>query len=508
MTAPGNELAVIYVTRREKLALERALLAAAPPPQASQIIDGADVTMPIQRIAAPQAPAASVPHVLPAPVAPPEYLAPPVAAPVAAPEYLAHPAPPVLPPPVVAPEYVAPPAAAPEYLAPPAPSVMSASVAAPQYSAPTVAAPEYLAPPVSRPSPALSYPAAEPAPYPAAEPASQHADEPVAAPRPTAPTFDFATMTMIEPEAPVAASVSQDGTLSRRAQRKAARAEAEPEPQGRRARRTAAEGEPAAPRRARRDAEVELDGEPQARPSMFARRRASAELGSRAVAFIAILGVGGLLVSTSIPANTFYQPQVAQAAAEPAPITEPGGQTFAAPTDFAAGDVARDSFTVTSYAQQLKQRYGNSTWGYPATAGPIRWPFPYEVPISDGYGLREPPCDECSEFHEGTDFVPGAGAPTYVIAAGTVVWSADSDTGLGTQVRIEHSINGQTITSIYGHMATDSSPLRPGMRVEPGDFVGLVGETGQAFGAHLHFGLLVNGDAVDPEVWLTENVSR
>lgn len=53
--------------------------------------------------------------------------------------------------------------------------------------------------------------------------------------------------------------------------------------------------------------------------------------------------------------------------------------------------------------------------------------------------------------------------------------------------------------SIYAHMQPDSSPLKPGQRVEAGALLGKVGASGSAAGApHLHFGIQRNGTDVDP----------
>lgn len=142
---------------------------------------------------------------------------------------------------------------------------------------------------------------------------------------------------------------------------------------------------------------------------------------------------------------------------------------------------------------------------YTATApAPLQWPVENHSSISDGFGPRTPPCDGCSSFHNGVDILAGWGAPVHAIAAGVVV-ETDSpfNTTLGVHVTIQHVIDGQVVTSLYGHMQYGSMPLQVGDTVYPGQLIGLVGSTGASTGPHLHFEILLGGtDAVEPLSWM------
>lgn len=168
--------------------------------------------------------------------------------------------------------------------------------------------------------------------------------------------------------------------------------------------------------------------------------------------------------------------------------------------------VVRDSFSVTSYAEMLRLRYSRLSLSYSTNwTGPIRWPFPTAVPITDGFGQRPVRCPGCSTYHTALDFDAGAGAPIYAIADGVVREHVDGWGSWGNYVIIEHQIDGQTVLSSYAHMQRGSSPLVAGETVRVGDFIGLVGATGQVTGAHLHFELDVDGQKVDPFAWLSQN---
>jgi murein DD-endopeptidase MepM/ murein hydrolase activator NlpD len=134
----------------------------------------------------------------------------------------------------------------------------------------------------------------------------------------------------------------------------------------------------------------------------------------------------------------------------------------------------------------------------------VRWPFPYSVPTTDGFGPRDINISGIA-FHNGVDFTPGDGSPIYAIADGVVSLHVEEYGGLGNHVIISHVINGQNIDSVYGHMQSGSSPLVVGDAVKVGDFIGLVGDTGTSYGSHLHFELHVEKVPVDPFAWLTAN---
>ena len=54
-------------------------------------------------------------------------------------------------------------------------------------------------------------------------------------------------------------------------------------------------------------------------------------------------------------------------------------------------------------------------------------------------------------------------------------------------------------------MQRGSSPVQEGDRVEAGDFLGLVGNTGISTGPHLHFEVRIEGEYVNPFTWLKAN---
>jgi murein DD-endopeptidase MepM/ murein hydrolase activator NlpD len=288
-------------------------------------------------------------------------------------------------------------------------------------------------------------------------------------------------------------------TTSRRAQRELER---RPQASGSAARRIRAieKSQRKASRTPPRGARVAV-----ARPSRPSRSSRARSIGSRLLSVGAMIFAGALAVGMSVPANAFNTgadnvilPQAADQT-----VQEPT-QSMAAGSTVSASSAARDEYTVTSWAEMLRLQYGTRDYSYSMgdPNGPIRWPFPYPVPISSGFGERAAPCRGCSSMHMGVDFTPGVGAPIYAVADGVVTTHLEDKWGFGNHVIIAHTIDGQTVTSTYAHMQYGSSPLQAGDTIKVGDFVGTVGMTGTATGNHLHFEIAISGAQVDPFAWL------
>jgi murein DD-endopeptidase MepM/ murein hydrolase activator NlpD len=220
--------------------------------------------------------------------------------------------------------------------------------------------------------------------------------------------------------------------------------------------------------------------------------------------FAVILGVTAFVVSLTVPAAAFYEADLST----PSASQKVGAQTLEATSTAEVTSMSRDDYTVTSRVEQLKAKYSSRSYAYRANpGGSIQWPFPVTVPIASGFGDRLAPCSGCSMYHEGVDFVPGAGTPIGAIATG-VVSVVRSDRGaLGEHVVVDHVINGQKVQSIYAHMQAGTILVSVGETVQAGQIVGFVGSTGASTGAHLHLEIHVNGVPVDPFVWLKANAN-
>lgn len=238
------------------------------------------------------------------------------------------------------------------------------------------------------------------------------------------------------------------------------------------------------------------------------RRQASAVT---AMTFVALLTTMGALPAQAayvdadgIPASSVNAAGRTQPSAEPEQsITVTAAAPVAVQVDtFAAEEVAPPPPVVAPAAAAAPAAVAAA----PAGAS-VRWPFPGTVRISDGYGPRSAPCAGCSTFHDGLDMNPGEGTPIGSIADGVVSSvTAFDDGGLGVHVMIDHVVDGQNVTSTYGHMLAGSAAVSVGQSVVAGQVIGNVGSTGQSTGPHMHLELHLDGvTAIDPYGWLTEH---
>lgn len=125
---------------------------------------------------------------------------------------------------------------------------------------------------------------------------------------------------------------------------------------------------------------------------------------------------------------------------------------------------------------------------------PTRWPV--RGSVNSEFGTRQSPWQQGREFHSGIDIRAGSGSPIYAPAAGTVVHAGGAQ-DYGTAIVLDH---GQDIRSLYGHLSKVS--VQPGQRVVRGAVIGYTGNTGRSSGPHLHYEIMVKGQAVNPRAYL------
>ncbi|WOF23646.1 M23 family metallopeptidase [Microbacterium betulae] len=240
------------------------------------------------------------------------------------------------------------------------------------------------------------------------------------------------------------------------------------------------------------------------------RRRPAFRRVATTAASIGAMGVIGLLaVGMTTPLGAIAQGDGANAAAsvsiaadsDEQALGDEEIQAFVASSDVQNLDVQRSQGYSAETLATIASADGISTSGAFFTndaSADIQWPFAVGTSMSSGYGMR------WGRLHEGIDFTPGDGAPVQAIADGVVRIATESGGAYGVTVYIDHVIDGKVVTSHYAHMQYGSLQVVQGQKVEAGDIVGLTGNTGRSYGAHMHFEIIINGSTTDPLPWLQE----
>lgn len=124
--------------------------------------------------------------------------------------------------------------------------------------------------------------------------------------------------------------------------------------------------------------------------------------------------------------------------------------------------------------------------------------LPVEGPISSPFGKRRFFNDQPRRPHSGTDIAAPKGTPLKAAGRGEVVLVGDFFFN-GRLVVIDH---GEGLKTMYNHM--DQIQVTEGQSVNQGEVIGTVGATGRVTGAHLHFGVILNGASIDPALIVPE----
>jgi murein DD-endopeptidase MepM/ murein hydrolase activator NlpD len=114
------------------------------------------------------------------------------------------------------------------------------------------------------------------------------------------------------------------------------------------------------------------------------------------------------------------------------------------------------------------------------------------------YTVSTPFSLDKTSLHPGVDLAAKAGTPYYATHAGTVKL-ARAYGGYGYAVLLDL---GDGATILYGH--SSKIYVTEGQQVLAGEVLGLVGDSGYAFGDGLYFEVRVNDKAVEPKAFLLQ----
>lgn len=234
---------------------------------------------------------------------------------------------------------------------------------------------------------------------------------------------------------------------------------------------------------------------------------ASFSMGAMTIAGLLAVGMTTPASALAAPINSGVQNPATSISAGVDDVPEGEIQAYVAPAEVDNADIDRaGGYAIASLADIAKEddivHTSSAIFTNDPTAA-IQWPFPVGVPMSYGWGMR------WGRMHTGIDLTPGNGAKIQAIADGVVRSVSNATGGYGVNIYIDHIIDGKLVTSHYAHMQYGSPRVKAGEHVKVGQIIGVVGNTGHSFGAHLHFEILLNGtQLINPLPWMQANAGR
>ena len=147
-------------------------------------------------------------------------------------------------------------------------------------------------------------------------------------------------------------------------------------------------------------------------------------------------------------------------------------------------------------SRQQEKEVGPGRQGSYFSAGSSELPeikMPLDSKISSDFGWRDDPFTGERAWHPGVDFAGSSGDSVQACWPGKVSFAGEKE-GYGKTVIVEHP-NGWE--SIYAH--NSDNRVKEGDRVNQGETVAKVGDSGRSTGSHLHFELRQGSQAWDPK---------
>ena len=125
----------------------------------------------------------------------------------------------------------------------------------------------------------------------------------------------------------------------------------------------------------------------------------------------------------------------------------------------------------------------------------IRAPVQFSRISSRFNSARKHPILNRIRAHKGVDYAAPVGTPVRAAGEGRVRFAGHQG-GYGNVVELEH---GSGVVTVYGHLSRFAKNLKRGQRVDLGQVIAFVGQTGLATGPHLHYEYRVRGMHKNPQ---------
>jgi murein DD-endopeptidase MepM/ murein hydrolase activator NlpD len=146
------------------------------------------------------------------------------------------------------------------------------------------------------------------------------------------------------------------------------------------------------------------------------------------------------------------------------------------------------------YSESLLTRSDN----YIKTIRRMPLGYPMQGKLTSGFGRRSDPFNHRPAFHAGIDLKGNIGKEIKATADGIVETSSYDKNGFGNFVVLRH---GNGYETLFGHMS--KRLVKEGEKIQRGQLIGLMGNTGRSTGPHLHYEVHYKGEPINPKKYLS-----
>ncbi len=147
---------------------------------------------------------------------------------------------------------------------------------------------------------------------------------------------------------------------------------------------------------------------------------------------------------------------------------------------------------IPSDGERISKKLLSSTDKYIEIVQKVPFGRPVNTSISSKFGHRTDPLNKKKAFHEGLDFRGRTGDKISATGNGVVIKSIYSK-GWGNHIVIDHQNGYKTL---FAHMS--KRLVKKGERIERGQIIGLLGNTGRSTGSHLHYEIRLDNKPINP----------
>ncbi|MBN1952437.1 MAG: M23 family metallopeptidase [Bacteroidales bacterium] len=124
------------------------------------------------------------------------------------------------------------------------------------------------------------------------------------------------------------------------------------------------------------------------------------------------------------------------------------------------------------------------------------------IRISSYFGNRSDPFTHFKKSHSGVDFVGPKNTEIFATADGIVTLTQHSRKGYGNEILIDHQFGHETR---YAHL--NKIVVKEGQKVERGQLIGYMGNTGRSTGTHLHYEVRYHKRPVNPLYFFADDLT-